>query len=1357
MAIVGDAEIIVRAITTNVEKDIRNGFRGMDKVGATAGRNVAKSFNQELSKLGDGTALDRFGKKLESLAPGAKSVASVFNSLVRAGFFLQSGLGAIAGSLGAVVGGLGALIGVAGGATPAIAALGGAFGSLIVGMQVAKGAFKGIGSALSQLQRGGGGGGGGTNQRNIEDAMKSLALAVEASQKRIVAANNRIRVAQLNLNAAFKEGREEIQQLGFDAESAALSEKKAALDLEKARDELARAQDLPPNSRVRREAELAFQEAELNYRQSKDRNSDIAAEQERLARSGVEGTSAVIQARQELAEAEENLRDTVVDSLRAQEDAQKRLNDAINNTGGGGGGADPLKGLTDSQKVFVNYLYKDVLPALFTLKVAASDSFLPVLQEQMQRMFGGGLFERLRAGIEGVSKGLAVAVTNFTDVLMQESVMEDFSNFFKNSADILPKFGTIFGNVFGSILSILDAVSPVTKNFVGFLESKAMAFKNFLDIKSADGTLTGFFARAGELAGRFGDVFGNIFGGIGKMIQSNIGPGTGGDMLLTWLQTATQGFANMDTTTLTTFFKSSAANLISMLDTLGNFFSAIIAAGANPAVGQVWEIFQSGIGVFRRVVMESVKAAPSLANVLVKLGEIIAVFADAASIESFMNTLSIGISAFQNIVRSAQPFLNIVGPWIAAISAVAVSIKLLNKGWLIAAGNIQIGIDGVKKLISRLLIWDATNKGLAASERTLNIARLQTVATEKAAELAAATRQVQALANIGTTQAQVAAEASRTIALQASTVASTQLAIASGAAGAAIWAALAPLLPVILAVGAAVAVVFAYNAIQQQNLDKAVNALKVGFEEGATAAEQFQNSLLAVGDGKVKKALADPAGGFKNMHDSIKDLDVVQDNFFVGFFGFFGKFVGNDTLQRTTAMADSFGAIGKQLSNMAADDLPGAQAAFKNYAAGMNMTHDEVRIGLDEMDEYKSALMEQAATLGISLVDAQTGAIDQQKLVNFALGEGEVAVRRYVSELAQQAQATHDAAIAAISASDAYKVATTNLEGETVPFDLSAYLTNMQTQIDAANAYVANMQEATQLGLSAASTAFLNNQGAEGQVILQSIIDGGEEAVGRFNATMGAMSAETSRVTLLNSSAFQTAIANISATGAEDTAKAIADGVALGTISAEDAIKTLGITVEGFDTQVILNANGDTAEAAIEAVGGDLEGIKTAAKNGPSIDVKNKEALSKVQTVQDSIDSLTDKTVTLTVKTKEMKDGGFVWPWNQKNGGIMKAANGGVARFATGMLRGAGGPRDDRIPAMLSAGEYVVNAMATKKYLPLLQQINNGSPTFEQGQGQSGGGANIQITVNPSAGMDERALAFAVSRELAFQMRKGSM
>lgn len=48
-------------------------------------------------------------------------------------------------------------------------------------------------------------------------------------------------------------------------------------------------------------------------------------------------------------------------------------------------------------------------------------------------------------------------------------------------------------------------------------------------------------------------------------------------------------------------------------------------------------------------------------------------------------------------------------------------------------------------------------------------------------------------------------------------------------------------------------------------------------------------------------------------------------------------------------------------------------------------------------------------------------------------------------------------------------------------------------------------------------------------------------------------------------------------------------------------------------------------------------------------------------------------------------------------------------RWATGgYISGPGGPTDDKIPAWLSNGEFVVRASQTKKWLPVLQAINNG-------------------------------------------------
>jgi hypothetical protein len=58
------------------------------------------------------------------------------------------------------------------------------------------------------------------------------------------------------------------------------------------------------------------------------------------------------------------------------------------------------------------------------------------------------------------------------------------------------------------------------------------------------------------------------------------------------------------------------------------------------------------------------------------------------------------------------------------------------------------------------------------------------------------------------------------------------------------------------------------------------------------------------------------------------------------------------------------------------------------------------------------------------------------------------------------------------------------------------------------------------------------------------------------------------------------------------------------------------------------------------------------------------------------------------------------------------AADGGYvspAGFAYGgFVSGPGGPRDDKVPAMLSNGEFVINAKATRKFLPLLKGINDG-------------------------------------------------
>lgn len=59
-------------------------------------------------------------------------------------------------------------------------------------------------------------------------------------------------------------------------------------------------------------------------------------------------------------------------------------------------------------------------------------------------------------------------------------------------------------------------------------------------------------------------------------------------------------------------------------------------------------------------------------------------------------------------------------------------------------------------------------------------------------------------------------------------------------------------------------------------------------------------------------------------------------------------------------------------------------------------------------------------------------------------------------------------------------------------------------------------------------------------------------------------------------------------------------------------------------------------------------------------------------------------------------------------GGVAGGALAYVAKADGGWINGPGGPREDRVPAMLSAGEFVVNARSARRHSRLLEGINGG-------------------------------------------------
>jgi hypothetical protein len=141
----------------------------------------------------------------------------------------------------------------------------------------------------------------------------------------------------------------------------------------------------------------------------------------------------------------------------------------------------------------------------------------------------------------------------------------------------------------------------------------------------------------------------------------------------------------------------------------------------------------------------------------------------------------------------------------------------------------------------------------------------------------------------------------------------------------------------------------------------------------------------------------------------------------------------------------------------------------------------------------------------------------------------------------------------------------------------------------------------------------------------------------------------------------------------------------------------------------------------------ELLGVRSAANKIPSkktIDVMAKTAAARGQIAQ-FIYWAERQHIDLGISTgmSGRAAGGLVGGY--ADGGMAHAAHlagGGAARFPIGgQVHGPGTGTSDSIPAMLSNGEYVINAEQTKKYLPLLDAINYKLDGFADGGFAKGG------------------------------------
>lgn len=709
MAVLGDAYINVRIIG-DPERQLKRKLRGMGKDGDAAGSDVAWNFRRGFKKS---LGVKPFAGISDQLRSEAEQARLRLNQLIKTGYYLGPILTVVAGAIGALVTSLAALVSVFGAATPALMVFVNslvAFGQAAIAVKLA---MRGVAEAIN-IDVGEGPDLSGPLDRVLEARIRLRNIINKEQPERLAAAKERAieaeersadalrnseralltynkaqeRTAEAieDLNNARDRAREKIKQLRFETEGAAISEKQARLAFERTRDALQRVQDLPPNSRARQEAELAFAEADLNLRRAIDSNATLKKEEEAATRAGVEGSDEVVGAKKAIEQATQAEADSQWNAVKAYraaakariaadkaaEDAsaggtvqqqidadisraRKQLQDALDALAkaGKGGGADrlqkALEDLSPAAREFVLYM-REIKDEFKILGDSAATGFFPILTKSVELV--RGRLGDLAPMFEETGKAAGNASLSIAEAFTEAQTFENIQKIFKNNNTLVEIFGRTIGNLVRAFSALLVAAGPLTEKFARFIETMTGDWAKKLN-DDIDGQ-TEKFNRAGDIAADLGTMLrqvGGVFLDLGKVLMA---PGGAGESLLKFFTEGSIGVreflkaggADGDGSLVTQFRKASDNGLF-ILKILKDILKIFVELGST-------DNFTTFLGSLERSVATFGTIGTTIDEAIPAFG----VFLEQFSIILFHLTESGGIHVFFTILATALREVN---------------------------------------------------------------------------------------------------------------------------------------------------------------------------------------------------------------------------------------------------------------------------------------------------------------------------------------------------------------------------------------------------------------------------------------------------------------------------------------------------------------------------------------------------------------------------------------------------------------------------------------------------------------------------------------------------------------------------
>jgi len=447
---------------------------------------------------------------MQGISGALGQVSSAVSTVVGAASAAMSSLAGLATALlaaaaasGFLVSGTYLLGGVLGALPGIIAGVVAAVGALSLGLMGIADHFK---------EAAGAGGGAGEDLAAQARRIAQATRGVESAQRSLARAQREVVLAQEAVTRAREAEAERLEDLQRSLRRARLDEQDAALRLREAERDLVEARQSGDVLAIQR-ADLAYRQAVLGVEEARDATEDLAREQQRAARVGVEGSDQVQEALRRQQDAIEAVTAAQEQLLAAEEQLQAARERP---SAGGGGAAQELAELAPAAQEFVDTV-KGLAPAFTQLRLN--------VQQKLFAGLGATVRNLAQAWFPQLTKTLGDYASTFNALARQaawsvtrRSFLDNIAAGAESARKALRRVGdAITGPLVDAIGRLIRASDPFITTLGDELASLVEDFSAWIASADETGELEGFFERAAEVLSdifQIGRDLGSIFGSL---------------------------------------------------------------------------------------------------------------------------------------------------------------------------------------------------------------------------------------------------------------------------------------------------------------------------------------------------------------------------------------------------------------------------------------------------------------------------------------------------------------------------------------------------------------------------------------------------------------------------------------------------------------------------------------------------------------------------------------------------------------------------------------------------------------------------------------------------------------------------